>query len=400
MNSNTNAVNMEALTSGGFVPVVASHPDGAAGATGAPGAGALGVGGGGGLSADAPGAGAHDAGVLGAEALVASAPGGGVPGDTGGQEANGGATGGPGASAASRLLLPECVMASVKNSVQHLQKYIEAMTVDEKGVLDAGYNHLGKTLRIVEPVLTNSITAAVTDIVAPLHNRLSAMEVKMAELGNVQIPAIDQKLDAATSNLWSETALLWAQLEFKDQESRAFTLKMHGVEKTQGEDTKEVVIDLIRVLNVHLDRKDISKCYRLPERDNKSGIQFTVNDEEKFRKILETKRELKEKKPGVIIFESLTGPRNALLHKLKNDDRVEKTWTYGARLKVLLKNEAIAHIPAEFLDAVTSRGRLPGERILVVNHLEQLNKLLKVGWSKCEVYDLIWSARRKEFAHE
>ena len=97
----------------------------------------------------------------------------------------------------------------------------------------------------------------------------------------------------------------------------------------------------------------------------------------------------------MVIYESLTGPRNALLHKLKEDPRVAKTWTHGARLKILLKPEVCARIAPDVLEANSTRGREAGERVVSVFHLEQLGKLVKLGWTQSEAYSLLYFARRK-----
>jgi len=127
-------------------------------------------------------------------------------------------------------------------------------------------------------------------------------------------------------NLKQETQKHRFEIDRLEQYSRRDSLRIIGMEESNGERTNDIVISLARDMGVDIHPNDISTSHRLPHgRRNQNTtdrprpraiiVKFVRRDTKGL--IMRNKRKLKDSRRNVYVVDDLTPLRNKILRELK-----------------------------------------------------------------------------------
>lgn len=141
------------------------------------------------------------------------------------------------------------------------------------------------------------------------------------------------------TNLEETISKLESEIDQQQQYSRRNCLLVHGIAESDSENTDELVRGIFeKQLNVTVEEPDIDRSHRIGKRkkDKHRPIIVKFTSYNKRRKVFNEKRQLKGS--GVVITESLTARRVALLGIVKKNQNFQTTWTVDGRITGLLSN--------------------------------------------------------------
>ena len=149
----------------------------------------------------------------------------------------------------------------------------------------------------------------------------------------------DQPLDVKTN-------LLAFKADRLDQESRAENVRINGVSESafDSEDVEEQVMGVLGSANIHLNKEEIRKCYRIGRKrvdvQTPRTILVKLTSENTKEKIIKEKRKLRDQK--TFVSEDLTPGRALLLKRVRERFQYSDGYSsFSSRGRVLLykKNE-------------------------------------------------------------
>ena len=142
----------------------------------------------------------------------------------------------------------------------------------------------------------------------------------------------------------NKIAELEAKIDRLEQSQRQDSLKFYGLKESENEDTDKLIIKTLKEnLNIDLTPMDISNSHRIGKigNDNKSNKQedrpilVKLTRESVRDKLLNTKKELREKESTLYINESLTKKTADLFKKardIKKQGYIKMTWTRNGKI--------------------------------------------------------------------
>ena len=211
---------------------------------------------------------------------------------------------------------------------------------------------------------TNMEESAVENCIATLESKL---DDKLKEIKKEFLTTLKQQFDVMRSEILSlkeSNSSLLKEVEIlregvrsakehairNEQYSRRSDVRIFGVSETTGEDSKQVVVDLLRSkLGLPAEKCHLIAAHRLPNgsRDklpNKAYpiiVRFASRDLRD--EVLQKKKKLGK---GTYINEDLCRDVQAIFSRVRSDPRVERCWTRNGSVFVKRKDiEGRIHVP-------------------------------------------------------
>ena len=190
---------------------------------------------------------------------------------------------------------------------------------------------MAQLVTTMQPVLIMAITVAVcastkqivTDIMKETAKETHVLKKEVNELERViQVQRFD--------------------LDRLEQYGRRETIRINGIPETEGEDTNDIVKQLVADIGVSITTADISVSHRMPGRPGtaKTIIAKFVRRDVKAS-VMRNKRKLREndKRRGVYVNEDLTPLRAKLSKVLRSDTAIKKVWSIDGRIFCVINEE-------------------------------------------------------------
>ena len=224
-----------------------------------------------------------------------------------------------------------------------------------------------ETIMQVQPIIMSTVSHACSKILCTMLDHLK----------NIPAPVTAQPVGANSDLIHQDLRKQLRQPAYindqREQDSRACTIKIKGVDFTEGEDLRQEVITTAGKAEVVIQNDDIVDCFRLGNNttapDKRPIIVKLANKGKKVALM----RNKKKVGGNVFMEESLTRLRGKLFYKVRIDDKTLKTWTIEGKIFTKIKvNEE------EVVKVITTP-----------------DDLTKIGWSDTQVSEF-WDDFKNE----
>lgn len=162
--------------------------------------------------------------------------------------------------------------------------------------------------------------------------------------------------ESQIDKLTLENVKLREDVDSLEQYGRRELMRVSGIEEKTGENTTEIVRDIVKSIDGDYQESDIIRSHRVgnPNRKDKMNrplpprqIIVRVRDPNTKKRILKSSKNLKDhdKYSNVLINEDLTKTRSLLAYKarqLKNRNLIKQTWTVDGKIFIKDKVDRIS----------------------------------------------------------
>lgn len=180
--------------------------------------------------------------------------------------------------------------------------------------------------REIEEMITKQVTEKVTQECAQLNKGVTKMGTEVRDLK-------------------ADNSKLYAILDDQEQNARSQNVRIFGVETSDGEDTRKIVLDLLnKKMKCGIKDSEIKKCFRVPAKNPSDKppailVQF-FNDTSRTAVLVNRKQ---NPVTGVSVKEDLTKRRLDLLHRAVSKYTLKNAWTLRGNVYIR-DNEGIRRI--------------------------------------------------------
>ena len=144
------------------------------------------------------------------------------------------------------------------------------------------------------------------------------------------------KIGSEVSDLKADNNKLYAILDDQEQNARSQNVRIFGVEMSDGEDTRKIVMDLLnKKMKCGIKDSEIKKCFRVPAKnpsDKPAAILVQFISETSRTAVLVNRKQ--NPVAGVSVKEDLTKRRLELLHSAVSKYTLKNAWTLRGNVYV------------------------------------------------------------------
>ena len=182
-------------------------------------------------------------------------------------------------------------------------------------------------------VYFDSFIMDIRNTIKAVEDRINTLESQLA----IQ-KAVTDGLDMDRQRLAVNVKMLKEDLEDQRQYSRRNNIVIHGVKETTEDDTEKEVLHILQdMMDLPISRYEVGRTHRLGRKANNFSegnrnrpiiVRFVSYRQKKMA--FDAKKTLKGK--GIVVTESLTKERYALLKKCFDAYGKQNVWTYDGRI--------------------------------------------------------------------
>ncbi|KAK3089664.1 hypothetical protein FSP39_005463 [Pinctada imbricata] len=166
-----------------------------------------------------------------------------------------------------------------------------------------------------------------------LQKRIDWLEEKNLELteANAERARAVRVLENQFEDLEEIALEASARSNYNEQYSRKNNIKIHGVQESQGEDTAEVVSNLLAdVAKIRLDEDDVIALHRVPGKPRvPRPILVKLKNSNAKAKIMRKRSDVKNAGKGMRLSDDVTKRNSDLIQRLQDHDHIYQAWYFN-----------------------------------------------------------------------